>query len=438
MMQTDHTHDAARRSWVESANIAGIDFPIQNLPLGVFSIGAVERRCGVAIGDQILDLFAAAERGLFSDAVSTVVKGQDFEALFAAGRPLMRALRHEVFSLLDENSANRDTTLLRPMAECSMHLPTKIRSFTDFFVGIHHAIRCGEIMAGPQYQLPPNYHVMPLGYNGRGSTVVVSGTDIRRPTAMRKRLEQDPEATFGPCQWFDFELEMGFFVGPGNAMGEPISVTDAEDHVVGYCLLNDWSARDIQMFEMAPLGAFNSKSVGTSISPWIVTADALVPFRIALMERMGSADKTAPYLRDEKQESSGGISVALSATISTAKMREAGQSPVPLLKTHARYLYWTCAQMLAQHSVTGCSMTTGDLIGTGTVSGPTRADLASFFELSFAGRDPIELPNGEQRSFIEDGDEITFFGRCDREGFASIGFGQCAGRVLEPLKAAFS
>ena len=430
-MRTDHTHDPARRSWVRSANVPGAEFPVQNLPLGVFSHAEAEPRCGVAIGDQILDLKAAAALGVLSEPVAAAVGGRDLEDVFASPSE-RRALRHEAFALLEQEAAEKKESLLRPMRECRMHLPTKVRSFTDFFVGIHHAVRCGEIMAGPEYQLPPNYHVMPLGYNGRASTVVVSDTGIRRPVAMRKRLDQDPEATFGPCQWFDFELEMGFYVGRGNAMGEPIDVAQAEEQVVGYCLLNDWSARDIQMFEMAPLGAFGSKSVGTSVSPWVVTAEAMAPFRIPLMRRMGDADRTAPYLRDAEQEGRGGISVALRATLSTAKMREAGQPPVPLLKTHASHLYWTPAQMLAQHSVTGCSMKTGDLIGTGTVSGPTRADLASFFELSFAGRDPIELPNGERRGFLEDGDEVTFHGSCEREGYVPIGFGQCAGRVLEP------
>ena len=435
-MQTDHTHDGARRSWVMSANAAQAEFPIQNLPFGVFSFGAAEPRCGVAIGDQILDLKVAAARGLLSEPVAALVKGRDLEELFGSSSGERQGLRHEVFALLEEGARNRDESLLQPMVACHMHLPTKVRSFTDFFVGIHHAVRCGEIMAGADYQLPPNYHVMPLGYNGRASTVVVSGTEIQRPVAMRKRLEQDPEATFGPCQWFDFELEMGFFVGRGNAMGKPISISDAGEQVVGFCLLNDWSARDIQMFEMAPLGAFNSKSVGTSISPWVVTAEAMAPFRIPSMARMSDVEKTAPYLRDESEKQQGGISVALAATLSTAKMRAAGQAPIQLLKTHAQYLYWTCAQMLAQHSVTGCSMKTGDLIGTGTVSGPTRADLASFFELSFAGRDPIELPNGEQRAFLEDGDEVTFLGHCSRDGFATIGFGQCAGRVVGPASAA--
>jgi fumarylacetoacetase len=389
----------------------------------------------VAIGEKILDLRAAAGRGLLRKPAAEAVLGDNLDALFALGRGAMKELRHDVFAILDSEKGTADDSLLHNMSDCAMHLPTSIRSFTDFFVGIHHAIRCGQIISGPDYQLPLNYHYMPTAYNGRASTVLVSGTELRRPVGLRKRLDQDTLPTFGPSLWLDFELEMGFFVGPGNKTGEPIAIDEAADHVVGFCLLNDWSARDIQMFEMAPLGAFNGKSSGTTISPWVITADAMEPFRLPSMERMPGAPSVPSYLVDPLDQREGGIDVALSATISTEKMRAAGESPAPLLKTGARYMYWTVAQMLTQHTITGCRLTPGDLIGTGTISGPTRADLASFFELSTVAKEPITLPNGEQRGFIDDGDEIAFFGRCERKGFASIGFGTCMGRVTPALKS---
>lgn len=432
-MSLDHTHDAAKHSWVESANGGKTDFPIQNLPLGIFSPPEMEPRCGVAIGDRILDLRETAGRGLVRPPVAQAVTGETLDALFALGRPALRGLRHDVFAILDVQGGHRDDTLLHAASECTLHLPTSIRSFTDFYTGIHHAVRCGEIMNGADYALPPNYHYMPLGYNGRASTVIVSGEDLRRPVGLRKRLSQDAAPSFGPARWLDFELEMGFFIGSGNRAGEPITIASAGEQIIGFCLLNDWSARDIQMFEMAPLGAFNSKSSGTTISPWVVTADAMEPFRLPIMERFGDTPTIPSYLFNAGDQRHGGIDVALEATISTEKMRASGGGSVPLLKTHARYLYWTVAQMVAQHSITGCRLAPGDLIGTGTISGPTRADLASFFELTFAGQEPITLANGETRAFIEDGDEITFTGRCERPGFTSIGFGSCAGRIKPAL-----
>ena len=432
-MKTDYTHDPAKRSWVSSANDTNTDFPIQNLPLGVFSPRGAGPRCGVAIGDRILDLRDAADRGLLSPPAAEAVTHDTLDALFALGRPVMRTLRHDVFAILDAQRGQADETLLHEMAQCAMHLPTTIRNFTDFFVGIHHAQRCGEIMNGDNYELPLNYHYMPVGYNGRPSTVCVSGTDIHRPFGLRQRLSQDPLPTFGPCRWMDFELEMGFFIGSGNAMGQRLSVAEAANQIVGFCMLNDWSARDIQMFEMAPLGAFNGKSSGTSISPWVVTADAIEPFRIPAMVRFSGAPPVPDYLADNSDRAAGGLGVALTASIQTERMRASGDAHIPLLKTNARYLYWTFAQMVAQHTITGCALRPGDLIGTGTISGPTRADLASFFELTSIGRTPFHLPNGEQRNFIEDGDEIVFSGRCEKDGFVPIGFGSCAGRIVPAL-----
>lgn len=428
-MGIDHTHDGTARSWVVSANDGTSDFPIQNLPLGVFSTASIERCCGVAIGDQILNLRTAAEQGLISDSLAAAVSSQNLDALFASGRPALRQLRREVFALLHEDAGERHDDLLAPTSECTLHLPTSIRSFTDFYVGIHHTIRCAEVLGQGANPLPPNYHLMPLGYNGRASTVRVSGESVRRPWGLRKAIGQI-EPSFGPCEWLDFELEMGFYIGSGNAIGEPVGIADAADQVVGFCLLNDWSARDIQLFEMAPLGAFNSKSLSTSISPWVITADALEPFRIAAMERQPGAGPIPAYLDDSTDRATGGIDVILTATLLTELMRAAGEPPAHLLETSSRYLYWTCAQMVAQQSVTGCRLTPGDLIGTGTISGPDQGSYASLFELSAGAKEPIILPNGERRTFLEDGDELSFAGRCHRSGFASIGFGTCSAKIL--------
>lgn len=438
IMRLDHTHEAHRRSWVDSANDGLTDFPLQNLPLGVFSPRDGGRRCGVAIGDRILDLRLASERGLISAPVADLVRGDTFNALFELGRPALRTLRHDVFTILEEGSDKKDASLLYPMAECAMHLPTTIGGFADFFVGIHHAVRCGEIINGSDYQLPLNYHYMPLAYNGRASTIYPSGQDIRRPIGLRKRLYLDDLPSFGPCQWMDFELEVGFYVGPPNEAGEPVPISRAEDRIIGFCLVNDWSARDIQMFEQVPLGAFTGKSTGTTVSPWVITADAMEPFRSGAMPRYSEAPAIPEYLDDANNQKCGGIDVALTATIWTEKMREAGENSTQLLRSHTRYMYWTCAQMLAQHSITGCILQSGDLIASGTISGPTRADLASFFELSFVGKEPITLPNGESRGFIEDGDEIAFFGRCERDDFVPIGFGTCMGRLTPALSTIFS
>ena len=424
----DHTHDPARRSWVSSANNGMTDFPIQNLPLCVFSTGADDGRCGVAIGDRILDLRQAANRGLIRTPAVEAASEANLDALFALGRTRMRKLRHDVFALLGEETGVPDESLLYRVEDCRLHLPTSIRSFTDFFVGVHHAVRCAEITGQTDNPLPPNFHHMPLGYNGRASTVCVSGEEVRRPLGFRKRIGE-AEVSYGASRWLDFELEIGFFIGAGNRIGDPVAIADAGDQVVGFCLLNDWSARDIQLFEMAPLGAFNSKSFSTGISPWVVTADALEPFRTSAMERFAGSPPLADYLHDPSDQRLGGIDVALFATISTEHSRARGEPPAHLLRTNARYMYWTAAQMAVQQSVGGCSLVPGDLIGTGTLSGPSQAEYASLFELSAGGQAPIAISGDECRAFLEDGDEISFSGRCERVGFAPIGFGSCTGRI---------
>lgn len=428
-MPIDHTHDPAKRSWVSSANDGQNDFPIQNLPLGVFSAASGRPRCGVAIGDFILDLQLCAAAGAISDgATMAAVADTNLDNLLALGGEKLTRLRHEIFALLDTDHAEAQPQLLHEMADCVMHLPTSVRSFSDFFAGVHHAVRCAEIMGNAANPLPANYHHLPIGYNGRASTVRISGEEVKRPLGLRQKLG-DAAPDFGPSQWLDFELELGCILGRGNAIGLPVRIADAPQHIAGLCLLNDWSARDLQLLEMVPLGPLNSKSVSTTISPWVITLDALAPFRGAPMARFADAPPLAAYLDDENDRASGGFTFELYAAISTPQMREAGLPPARIVHSNARHLYWSFSQIIAHQSINGCALVTGDVIGSGTVSGPDQASYASLFELTAAGHKPIPLPNGETRAFLEDGDEISLSARCKREGFAPIGFGSCSGRI---------
>jgi fumarylacetoacetase len=438
MIEIDETHDPRRKSWVESANDAGSDFPIQNLPLGIFSTGTLlSRRFGIAIGDRIFDVGRAREHGLLHGlaALAAELGGTGtLNALFAAGHAPTRELRKQVSALLslEGNNAQRaqalSEQLLHPMSDCHLHLPTAVGNYTDFYAGIHHARAAGALMA-PDNPLPVNYKWVPIAYHGRASSVRVTGTPVRRPRGQRG-LTATNAPVFGPSERLDFELEMGFYVGAGNALGEHIPIEQAAEHIVGFCLLNDWSARDIQLWEMFPLGPFLGKNFGTTVSPWVITAQALAPFRVPAMERPASDPQPLEYLRDDSDQRHGGIDVALSVQLSSEKMRAERVEPVEILHSNAMHLYWTPAQMLAHHASGGCDMTSGDLLGTGTISGPTRNQLSSLLELTFGGTEPVALPDGEQRAFLQDGDEIVFRGRCSRPGYVSIGFGSCAGRVV--------
>lgn len=435
----DETHDPLRTSWVESANIPGTDFPIQNLPLGIFSNEQnAAPRFGMAIGDSILDVSAVADHGLLTGLAAkaaATARGGTLNQLFALGRAPLRELRRQVAALLDRDGPARalaesmQAKILHKMSACRMHLPTSIGNYTDFYAGIYHARAAGSLMA-PDNPLPANYKWVPIAYHGRASSIRVGGTNVRRPLGQRPPAEKGGAPSFGPCERLDFELEMGFYVGPGNAQGETVSIEDASAHIVGFCLLNDWSARDIQIWEMFPLGPFLGKNFATAVSPWVVTADALEPFRIAAMARPEGDPQPLPYLLNEADQRLGGIDVSLSVQLSTAEMRVHGGAAVQILESNAMHLYWTPAQMLAHHASGGCNMVPGDLIGTGTISGPTRQQLSSLLELTFGGTEPVALPNGERRSFLLDGDEITFTGTCRREGFVSIGFGTCRGRIV--------
>ncbi len=355
--------------------------------------------------------------------------------MLALGTGPLRALRREVSALLDAAGPERKKLqavdgVLHAAADCVMHLPAAIRDYTDFYAGIHHARAAGALMLpNAEDPLPPNYKWLPIAYHGRASSVRASGGDVRRPLGQfRPRPDSDP--VFGPCERLDIELELGFFIGAGNLLGDGVPVGGAASRIAGFCLLNDWSARDIQRWEMAPLGPFNGKNFSTTISPWIVTTDALAPFRAPAMTRPTGDPKPLSYLLDAKDQAEGGVDIGLEVWFSSAQMRERKLPEQLVIHSNARYLYWTPAQMVAHHTAGGCNLSPGDLIGTGTISGPTREELSSLLELTRAGADPFKLPTGETRGFLDDGDEVTFRARCMRDGYVSIGFGECRGRIL--------
>lgn len=431
----DDSHDPDRRSWVSSANAPGTDFPLQNLPLGIFSPENRDRRHGVAIGDRILDLTACASAGLLPRGVADALSEPTWNRLLSLGNGAIKALRNRLVDLLDERHPDKDklqrlrSEVLFPADTCTVHMPVSVGNFSDFFAGIHHARAAGKFL-NPDKPLADNYKWLPVAYHGRPSSVVPSGTDLRRPCGQRVETA-GAMPIYGPSRRLDIELEMGMWVGHGNPLGEPIPVSEAGDHISGFCLLNDWSARDIQFWEMTPLGPFLGKNFGTTISSWIVTAEALRPFRIPVMAREPGDPMPLPHLHDAADQNAGGIDVALQVLIRTAKMREAGVPAEEIIASSSRYLYWTPAQMIAHHASSGCNLQPGDLVGTGTLSGPTPSQLSSLLELTQGGADRFTLKNGESRAFVEDGDEITFMGRASREGYVPIGFGACTGRITQ-------
>ena len=429
------------RSWVTSANDHP-DFALQNLPFGVFSrLGkgmGTDRRGGVAIGDCIFDLRAALEASLFTGvarvAAQAASRGQlnDFFALGPASR---QALRNELMHLLDENSPQREhlqglgKTLLLPMSECRMHLPATVGDYTDFYVGIHHAMNVGRLFR-PDNPLLPNYKYVPIAYHGRASTLCVSGTPVKRPNG--QTLAPGAEVpTVGPSKRLDYELEVGVWMGQGNEVGEPISIAEAGEHIAGFCLLNDWSARDLQAWEYQPLGPFLSKSFATSLSPWVVTAEALAPFRSAQPQRPESDPKPLDYLFDEQDQKHGALDIELEVLLLTAQMKAQDMAPHRLALSNTLNMYWTVAQMVTHHSVNGCLLQPGDLFGTGTLSGPQPGQFGSLLEMTEGGKQAVELPSGETRTFLEAGDEVILKARCHRDGEVSIGFGEVRGVVVD-------
>jgi fumarylacetoacetase len=426
--EVDETHDPGRSSWVGGSE-PGSDFPVQNLPLGIFSEAKGLRRPGVAIGDYILDLAALAEAGLLDEEWRDDLRQPVLNAWLSRGPAAHRELRLRLSEMLSDERYRDDLDVhLIGQSEVHMHLPCLIGDYTDFYVGIHHATNVGRQFR-PDNPLLPNYKYVPIGYHGRASSVRASGHPVVRPCGQRKPPDAEfPE--YGPSRRLDYELELGIWVGRGNALGEPIPIAEAGEHIAGYCLLNDWSARDLQAWEYQPLGPFLAKNFLTSVSPWVVTADALAPFRDAMPERRAGDPDPLPYL-DDPNSGSGALAIELEVSLSTEAMRAAGLPPHPLSRgSAAAAMYWSAAQIVAHHSSNGCNLQAGDLIGTGTLSTDSDDGLGSLIEISRGGKQPIELPGGETRSFLEDGDEVILRAWCERDGAVRIGLGECSGRVL--------
>ena len=425
----DPTHHPALRSWVEDAN-GHSEFPIQNLPFGVFEPPGEYKRGGVAIGDHILDLHKFSVSGLLpADAQAVALRASEasLNSFLAEGPAARTLLRHAISALLAESAAPHPE-LLCPAADCVLHLPNAIGDYTDFYAGIHHARNVGKLFR-PDAPLLPNYLWVPIGYHGRSSSVRVTGEAVRRPCGQSKLPAQDTP-TFGPARNLDFELELGLWVGPGNGLGERIDINAARDHIAGYCLLNDWSARDLQSWEYQPLGPFLAKSFHTTISGWVVTPEALAPFRSAQVPRPDEAPAPLPYLYSAEDQATGALNLELEVLLSTAKMRDEGLPPEVLSRSHTQHLYWTPAQLLTHHASNGCNLRHGDLLGTGTISTPDETGLGSLLEITHGGRHPMTLPCGGSRTFLQDGDEVLLRAHGVRKGYVSIGFGECRAVIL--------
>ena len=431
MTPIDETHDPARQSFVKSAN-GHPDFPIQNLPFGIFSTTEGEPRGGVAIGDHVLDLAAAVERGLFvgeATRAAQAASGPTLNPFLALGGGARRALRKRLSELLTLGSPEQPKVepLLRAADACTLHLPARVGDYTDFYVGIHHATNVGKQFR-PDNPLLPNYKHVPIGYHGRASSICPSGVAVRRPNGQRKAPDADAPS-FGPSQRLDYELELGIWIGPGNRLGEPIPIGGAGGRIAGYCLLNDWSARDIQAWEYQPLGPFLSKNFATTISAWMITPEAIAPFRTAQPARPPGDPTPLPYLLDEKDQREGALDLELEVLLLTAGMRQKGLPPQRVAVSNTRHMYWTVAQLVAHHASGGCGLAAGDLFGSGTISGPAPGSFGSLLETTEGGRKPLALPSGESRRFLEDGDEVIMRAHARRDDFATIGFGECRAAV---------
>ena len=428
------THDPRLTSWVASANGGQTDFPIQNLPFAVFRRrGSAEAwRGGVAIGDQIVDMAAAVAAGVFSGAAEAPARAaaqSTLNDLMQMGPQPSSDLRQALSKALQTGSAQEVAlkACLVPQAEAEYRVPARIGDYTDFYTSVHHATNIGKQFR-PDNPLLPNYKWVPIGYHGRSSSIGVSGQQFKRPRGQTMAPGADAPV-FKPCARLDIELEMGVFVGQPNELGEPVGIEQAEDHIFGIVLFNDWSARDIQGWEYQPLGPFLSKNFASTISPWIVTLEALAPFR-APFAHPADDPQPLPYLSSPANAEQGALDIELEALIQTPSMRAAGTAPARLCLTNYRHAYWTAAQMVAHHTVNGCNLQPGDLLGTGTLSGPTLDSACALIELTTGGKNPVQLPGGETRTWLEDGDTVVLRGWCQRPGAARIGFGECAGTVL--------
>ena len=424
----NETHDPELESWVESANEPSTDFPIQNLPFGVFARGDGQPRAGIAIGDQILDVVASLEAGyLKKSAAAEACVESVLNRLMALDASELESFRSDVSKLLAAGSPRRDGVLV-PMTAAEMLLPVEIGDYTDFYASIHHATNVGS-MFRPDNPLLPNYKYVPIGYHGRASSIVVSGTRVARPSGQTKG-PADEAPSVGPSRMLDYESELGFFVGEGTAQGETIPLDDARRRIFGFCLVNDWSARDIQSWEYQPLGPFLAKNFATTVSPWVVTSLALEPFRIPAMKRLKGDPDPLPYLASVEDQSAGGFAISMEVYLASERMRQ--QSIPPLLVSRAPFsqMYWTVAQLLTHHASGGCSMRTGDLLASGTVSGQGESERGCLLERTWRGTKPISLPTGEERRFLEDGDEVIMRAWCEAPGQRRIGFGECRGTIL--------
>ena len=438
---TDPTTDPALRSWVESANDQRADFPIQNLPFGVFRRkGTAEpARVGVAIGDRVFDLRVLHEAGLFDGVVGLAGKSDCFasgtlNAFMALGRPAWRAAREHLSHLLREDSdALRDDVTLRAralvaMKDAEMLFPAQVGDYTDFYASVHHATNVGS-MFRPDNPLLPNYKHIPIGYHGRASSLVVSGAPVKRPSGQTK-ADDAKDPVFGPSKLLDYELEMGFFVGTGNALGATIPIDEAPDHIFGLSLVNDWSARDLQKWEYQPLGPFLAKSFATTVSPWVTTLDALAPFRVAGPLRFEGDPQPLPYLTAQKPMDAWGLDITVEVWLRSEKMRSEGVAEMLISRGSFKHMFWTITQMLTHHASNGCNMRPGDLLASGTISGPEPDSRGCLLERTWRGTEPLKLPTGEERKFLADGDEVILRGYCLREGARRIGMGECRGVVV--------
>jgi fumarylacetoacetase len=437
----DETHDSKMQSWVESANIAGSDFPIQNLPFGVFrrrEEGA-EAGVGIAIGNHILDVAGVRSEKLLAEEgvrlAANACASDSLNSLMTLGAGPRRALRRRLYAILSQDAPASDRQAasrhLVAQSDVDLLLPAIIGDYTDFYASIFHATNVGKLFR-PDNPLLPNYKYIPIGYHGRASSLVPSGTPVRRPSGQTRDSDLTPSDApkFGPTKALDYELELGFFVSAGNRLGEAIPIGEAEEHIFGICLVNDWSARDIQAWEYQPLGPFLAKSFATSLSPWVVTMEALAPFRAAAFVRAEGDPAPLPYLLGDSDQAQGGLDLWLEVSLLSVRMREAGVAPMVLGRSNFRDMYWTMAQMLTHHASNGCNLRAGDLLASGTVSGADKTARGCLLELTSRGKDPVTLQTGEQRKFLEDGDEVILRGFCERDGFRRIGVGTCRGVIL--------
>jgi fumarylacetoacetase len=433
MPKLNETHDATLTSWVDSANEPGADFPVQNLPFGVYTDPQTGKgKVGIAIGDMILDVTATRAKGVIggaADDAAGACAGDTLNGLMAMGGRHWSALRAAASKALRHDTEEGEAAealageILVAQADVTMRLPAQIGDYTDFYASIFHATNVG-MMLRPDNPLMPNYKHIPIAYHGRASSIVVSGEGCKRPVGQTKAPDAEVPS-FGPSMAFDYETEIAFYVGPGNPLGQPVSIGEAEDHIFGLSILNDWSARDIQAWEYQPLGPFLAKSFASHVSPWVVTMEALAPFRSGAYQRPYGDPTPLPYLSSDANEAEGGFDVQIEVLIASEKMRDEGTAPEVLAVTNMQNLYWTIFQMLTHHTSNGCNLRPGDMMGTGTISGQTDDALGSILEITKRGTNPITLPTGEERKFLGDGDELIMRAWCERDGARGIGFGEC-------------